>query len=151
MQRPSRTLPLLALLLSQADRVAAQTGAGAFPSDSVVFAIIKQRVDEKRSAGIVVGLLGADGKSRVLAYGDPGPGQPPLDANSVFEMGSISKVFTSTVLSEMVLEGTLKLEEPVQKFLPATVKIPSRNGKEITLGTLSTQNSGLPRMPNNFR
>jgi D-alanyl-D-alanine-carboxypeptidase/D-alanyl-D-alanine-endopeptidase len=130
---------------------AQQPSARTFPSDSAVLAIIKQRVEEKRAAGIVVGLMSADGKTRVVAFGDPGPGQPPLDANSVFEIGSISKVFTSTVLAQMVLEGKVKLDDPVQKYLPATVKMPTRNGKAITLGTLSTQNSGLPGMPNNFQ
>src|SRR6266540_5753404 len=87
-----------ALLGSAAPRQ--QTGATAsspfvFPTDSGVLAMLKQRVEEKRSAGIVVGVLDADGHTRVVAYGDPGPGQPPLDGNSVFEIGSISKVFTS--------------------------------------------------------
>ena len=122
----------------------------AFPSDSAVMAIIRQRVEEKRSAGIVVGLLSADGTSRVIAYGDPGPGQPPLDGNSVFEIGSISKVFTATVLAELVQQGKVKLDDPVQKYLPASVHMPTRNGKVITLGMLSEQNSGLPRMPDNF-
>ena len=56
--------------------------ARAFPPDSVVLAIIKQRVEEKRSAGIVVGMIDASGKTRILSYGDPGPGQPPLDASA---------------------------------------------------------------------
>ncbi|HKO19762.1 MAG TPA: serine hydrolase, partial [Acidobacteriaceae bacterium] len=119
------------------------------PSDQIL-SIIKQRVEEKRSAGIVVGVVDADGHTRVVAYGDPGPGQPPLDGNSVFEIGSISKVFTATVLAEMVQEGKVRLDDPVQKFLPAGVHLPTRNGKVITLGTLSEQNSGLPRMPDNF-
>jgi CubicO group peptidase (beta-lactamase class C family) len=130
---------------------AQQAATRAFPPDSAVLAIIKQRVEEKRSAGIVVGLLPADGKTRVIAFGDPGPGKPPLDANTVFEIGSISKVFTSTVLAQMVLDGKVALDDPVQKFLPAGVTMPTRNGKAITLGSLSTQSSGLPRMPNNFR
>ena len=124
--------------------------SSAFPSDSAVLAIIKQRVEEKRSAGIVVGLLEPDGRTRIIAFGDPGKGQPPLDGNTVFEIGSISKVFTSTVLAELVKEGKVKLEDPVQKYLPASVRVPSRSGKAITLGTLSEQNSGLPRMPSNF-
>jgi len=123
----------------------------AFPSDSVVLAIIRQRVEEKRSAGIVVGLLEPDGRTRVVAYGDPGPGRAPLDGNSVFEIGSISKVFTATALAELVQQGKVSLDDPVQKYLPSSVHVPSRNGKQITLGTLSEQNSGLPRMPNNFR
>ena len=121
-----------------------------FPSDAEVLAIIKRRVDDKRSAGIVVGMLEPSGRTRILAYGDAGPGQPPLDGNSVFEIGSISKVFTSTVLAELVQEARVSLDDPVQKYLPSTVRIPTRNGKQITLGMLSVQNSGLPRMPTNF-
>ena len=122
----------------------------AFPPDSAILSIIKQRVQEKRSAGIVVGVVEPDGRTRIVAFGDPGPGQPPLDGNSVFEIGSISKVFTATVLAELVKEGKVKLEDPVQKYLPASVHVPTRNDKHITLGTLSEQNSGLPRMPTNF-
>ena len=126
------------------------TAAGALPSDSAVLEIIRERVQDKRSAGIVVGLLEPDGRSRIMAFGDSGPGQPPLDGDSVFEIGSISKVFTSTVLAQMVLAKTVALDDPVQKFLPPSVRVPTHNGKQITLGNLSTQNSGLPRMPNNF-
>jgi CubicO group peptidase (beta-lactamase class C family) len=130
--------------------VSATASARVFPSDADVLAIIKQRVEEKRSAGIVVGMLEPDGRTRVVAYGDPGPGQPPLDANTVFEIGSISKVFTSTLLAQMVQEGKVRLDDPVQKYLPASVHLPTRSGKAITLGSLAEQNSGLPRMPDNF-
>lgn len=154
--RPIRlvAVALLPLAMYVPRVIAAQPQAGvaarALPSDADVLALIKQRVDEKRSAGIVVGLIDAGGAMRVVAYGDPGPGQPPLDGNSVFEIGSISKVFTATVLAEMVQQGKLRLEDPAQRFLPPTVHLPTRNGKTITLGNLSEQNSGLPRMPSNF-
>ena len=98
----------------------------------------------------MVGLLEPDGRTRVIAYGDPGPGQPPLDGNSVFEIGSISKVFTATVLAELVQEGKVKLNDPVQKYLPASVHMPTHDGKVITLLNLSEQNSGLPSLPSNF-
>jgi serine-type D-Ala-D-Ala carboxypeptidase/endopeptidase len=120
------------------------------PSDAEILGIIKQRVEDKRSAGIVVGVVDASGKKRIVSYGDPGPGQPPLDGNSVFEIGSISKVFTSTVLAELVQEGKVRLDDPAQKYLPSSVHLPTRNGKVITLGNLAMQNSGLPRMPTNF-
>ena len=144
-------LNLLAMAPAHAQSNVASASARNFPTDSAVLAIIRQRVDDKRSAGIVVGMLEADGRTRVVAFGDPGPGQPPLDGNSVFEIGSISKVFTATVLAELVQEGKVSLADPVQKFLPAGVRVPSRNGKQITLGNLSEQNSGLPRLPTNFK
>ena len=135
-------------LAVHAQQEARQTRA--FPSDDEVRSIIKQRIADKRSAGIVVGLLDADGHTRIVAEGDPGPGQPPLDGNSVFEIGSISKVFTSTILAELVQQGNVRLDDPAQRYLPADVKLPTRNGKAITLGNLAEQNSGLPRMPDNF-
>ena len=149
------TLVFLGALAAPSLSAQRQTGAAAsaaapsraLTSDADILALIKQRVDEKRSAGIVIGVLDADGRSRVVAYGDPGPGQPALDGNSVFEIGSISKVFTATVLAELVQEGKVRLDDPAQKYLPASVRLPSRDGKVITLGNLSEQNSGLPRMP----
>jgi serine-type D-Ala-D-Ala carboxypeptidase/endopeptidase len=147
-KRPSLVMLIgLATLLGAATPALAQS----FPSDSAVLAIIRQRVEEKRSVGIVVGLVEADGRTRVIAFGDPGPGKLPLDANTVFEIGSISKVFTSTLLAQLVLEGKVALDDPVQKFLPAGVTVPTRNGKVITLGNLAMQNSGLPRLPTNFK
>lgn len=145
----------LATLLAGPIRAAAQqppgAGAGeAFPSDSEVLAILKERVEQKRSAGIVVGMLEPDGRTRIVAWGDPGPGRPALDGSSVFEIGSITKVFTATVLADMVLKGEASLDDPVQKSLPDRVTMPTRSGKQITLGMLSVQNSGLPRMPSNF-
>jgi CubicO group peptidase (beta-lactamase class C family) len=146
-------VPLAAVMVTAFTPVVAQTSAAArsFPTDAEVLAIIKKRVEEKRSAGIVVGLLESNGTTRIVAYGDPGPGKLPLDGNSVFEIGSITKVFTGTALAQMVLEGKVKLDDPAQQFLPSTVKLPERGGLKITLGNLSMQTSGLPRMPNNFR
>ena len=151
------TLVLLGALCAGAPVVAQQPSASAIasqstlPSDAESLAIIKQRVDDKRSAGIVVGVIDPDGRKRIVSYGDPGPGQPPLDGNTVFEIGSISKVFTSTVLAQLVQEGKVRLDDPAQKYLPPTVHLPTRNGKTITLGNLAMQNSGLPRMPTNFK
>ena len=73
------------------------------------------------------------------------------DENTVFEIGSITKVFTGILLAEAVKRGEVKLEEPVSKYLPGTVKMPSRNGREITLLDLSMHTSGLPSLPTNFK
>ena len=119
------------------------------PPDSTVLAIVRQRVDEKHNAGIVVGLLHRGERPRMVAYG-LGAADRRLDRNSVFEIGSITKTFTATVLADMVRRGEVRLDEPVAKYLPASVHMPTKNGKEITFVDLSTQSSGLPRMPTNF-
>ena len=115
-------------------------------------ALLLNRTDENHKAvGIVVGLVDATGE-RFLAAGATAPGGSVApDADTVFEIGSITKVFTSLVLADMVVRGEVKLDDPVAKFLPSTVKVPERDGKKITLLDLSNQVSGLPRMPDNFK
>ncbi len=68
----------------------------------------------------------------------------------MFEIGSATKVFTSLLLADMVQRGEVALDDPVVKYLPASVKMPQRNGRSITLVDLATHTSGLPRMPTNF-
>jgi serine-type D-Ala-D-Ala carboxypeptidase/endopeptidase len=118
---------------------------------AAILAAIKSRVDDKKSTGMVVGTIDADGGSSVASYGDPGSGALPLDADSVFEIGSITKVFTATLLADMVERGEVKLVDPVSKYLPSTVRVPERDGRQITLLELATQTSGLPRLPDNLR
>lgn len=114
--------------------------------------ILVNRVDEsKKAVGIVVGTIGENGRE-IIGHGQAVKNQPGTpDGDTVFEIGSITKVFTSLILADMVERGELQLDTPVAKLLPETVKIPSRNGRQITLLDLSMQSSGLPRMPDNFK
>ena len=140
-----------ALAAQQPAQQASRAGdPAAVLSDSAIRAIIQQRVDSKGSTGIAVGVIGPDGKSRVFAYGTSGTARP-IDANSVFEIGSITKTFTAAILADMVAKGEVKLDDPVSKYLPASARIPSRDGRQITLVDLATQSSGLPGMPTNFK
>jgi CubicO group peptidase (beta-lactamase class C family) len=125
-------------------------GAQDIANDSTIRAIIKRRVDARLSTGIVVGVFGASGRRRVVSYGASGTARP-LDANSVFEIGSITKTFTALVLADMVARGEIRYDDPVAKLLPATVRVPTRKGHQITLLDLATQSSGLPYMPSNLR
>ena len=98
----------------------------------------------------MVGVIDAKGR-RVVSYGSLAKDDKrPLNGDTVFEIGSMTKVFTSLVLMDMVQKGEVAVTDPVSKYLPASVKVPERNGKKITLQDLSTQSSGLPRMPSNF-
>lgn len=121
-----------------------------FPPDSAVQAIIEERVDGGFSTGIVLGLLRSDGSRVVFAYGDPGPDALPLADSSVFEIGSITKAFTGVLLADMVERGEVALDDPVSKYLPDDVTMPTRDGREITLLDLATHHSALPRLPTNL-
>lgn len=121
-----------------------------FPPDEAVREFVRPYVDKRQARGIVVGLLEPDGTRRVLTFGEAGEGARPLAASSVFEIGSITKTFTGTVLADMVRRGEVKLDDPVAKYLPAGVRVPSRNGRLITLLDLATHTSGLPRFPTGY-
>jgi CubicO group peptidase (beta-lactamase class C family) len=120
-------------------------------TDDEIKSILQQRVEyAKKSVGIVVGIIDDKG-ARIITFGKPSlEGKQSLDGNSIFEIGSVTKVFTATLLADMVERGEVSLNDPISKYLPKTVKTPARDGKEITLLDLATQTSGLPRMPTNF-
>jgi CubicO group peptidase (beta-lactamase class C family) len=99
---------------------------------------------------MVIGVLEADGSTRVVAFGEAGPGARALSAEAVFEIGSISKVFTGTMLADMAARGEVALEDPVENYLPTGVTMPTRNGGDITLLHLATHRSSLPRLPDNL-
>jgi CubicO group peptidase (beta-lactamase class C family) len=93
----------------------------------------------------------AGGRRELVTYGKSGAADGrPLDADTVFEAGSITKVFTALLLADMVLRREVALADPVASLLPAGTKIPER-GKPISLLDLATYSSGLPRMPENFK
>jgi CubicO group peptidase (beta-lactamase class C family) len=111
--------------------------------------ILASRVDQKKAVGIIVATIDAHGRN-IVAYGTVAKDRGDVpDGNTVFEIGSITKVFTSLLLADMVERGEVRLDEPVADLLPKTVKVPSHNGRQITLLDLSTQSSGLPRLPTN--
>jgi serine-type D-Ala-D-Ala carboxypeptidase/endopeptidase len=88
------------------------------PSDSAIQRWITERVANGYATGIVVGRRQESGLLIVSAGGAQRNGRP-IDGESIFEIGSITKVFTNILLADMVLKGEVALEDPVQKFLPA--------------------------------
>ncbi|HEY7807706.1 MAG TPA: serine hydrolase [Croceibacterium sp.] len=117
------------------------------PSDAELATLIDTRIALRKGAGMVIGVIDPAGR-RVTARGPAGGA--PFDGNTEFEIGSMSKIFTSMILADMVLKHEVSLDDPVQKYLPAGATMPSRNGKVITLRNLSLQDSGLPRLPDNM-
>jgi len=110
---------------------------------------IKNRVDNRYTPGIVIGVIDSTG-TNFFSYGTRSDDGDPVDADTVFEIGSITKVFTGTLLAELLEKGKVALDDPIEKFLPKNVTVPSRGGKKITLHHLATHMSGLPRVPDNI-
>ena len=112
--------------------------------------IVRDRVASGRAKGLIIGVLTPDGGRYVVAAGNERAGKA-LNELTIFEIGSITKVFTGILLADMVGRGEVRLDQPVAELLPKSVGVPSRNGRVITLGDLSSQISGLPRLPDNMR
>ena len=121
------------------------------PSDAAIDQILNERIDvQKQGVGIVVGLIDAHGRRFISEGAFDQVDDRPVGHDTIFEMGSITKVFTATLLAEAVARGEVKLSDPVAKYLPADVHVPERAGRQITLQDLAQHISGLPRMPTNF-
>jgi len=118
---------------------------------NALHAFLQQRVeDEKRDAAIVIGLVDEQG-SCVVGWGKLNNGTSrEVDGDTLFEVGSITKTFTALLLQGMIKRGEMKLDDPVARFLPASVRMPSRNDKPITLLQLVIHTSGLPENPDNL-
>jgi serine-type D-Ala-D-Ala carboxypeptidase/endopeptidase len=100
--------------------------------------------------GIVAGVVDAEGRRLVSAGRRTHGDAQALDGSTLFEIGSITKVFTSLLLADAVVNQRVSLDDPVAKYLPPTVRMPERGSRPITLLDLATHSSGLPRLPNNL-
>lgn len=126
------------------------TSAWRIPSDEVIHKLLADRVErQKRGIGLVVGVIEPAGR-RVVRYGRFAPNDPrSVGSDTIFQLGSVTKVFTTLLLSEMVLRGEVRLDDPAALYLPPGVRMPER-GRPITLAHLATHTSGLPSMPTNL-
>ena len=142
-----------------ADAAQAKVASAAPVSDAAIHAILLERIDVGRqSRGLAAGVLASDGR-HLAVYGSSGTEARdgdgrPLDGDTVFEIGSITKVFTALLLADMVQRGEVALDDPVAKYLPSAmpggIRLAAHNGKPITLLDLATYTSGLPNLPDNF-
>jgi CubicO group peptidase (beta-lactamase class C family) len=98
--------------------------------------------------GLAVGMLTPDGSTRTYGYGSSGlPDRPPApDGDTLFQIGSISKLFMAALLVILVEEGQMHYEDTVRSILPAEVVLSADVG-ELTLYELVTNMGGLPRQP----
>ena len=126
------------------------SGFAQLPADEI-YTFINKEVQLKRSPSIIVGTIDATGKTQIISagsYNDKKEVKP--DGNTLYEIGSVTKVFTSLLLADMVIKKQVNLDDPISKYLPASVKVPVIKGKQITLQHLASHAVGWPRMPDNY-
>jgi len=96
------------------------------PTDAEIRAMLMERIDKMhQNVGMAAGIVDANGR-RFVSYGNFSVKDPrPVGNDTVFGIGSTTKVFTSTILADMVQRGEVSLDDPVATFRPTSK---SRNG-----------------------
>jgi len=110
---------------------------------------IERRIEEGLTPSIALAIIDSSG-IQYFNFGKTAKNGQEVDENTIYEIGSISKVFTGILLAQQVLDGDLKLEDEINNFLPDDIKVPVMGDTEITFGNLTDHTSGFPRMPDNF-
>ena len=110
---------------------------------------ISKRIEYDHSPSYAIGIIDENGPHYFM-FGKTSNSGKTIDEHTIYEIGSISKVFTGILLAHMSTTGKVNIENPVEDYLPDDVSMPSRNGEKITLGHLSDHTSSLTRMPDNF-
>ncbi|HSX38724.1 MAG TPA: serine hydrolase domain-containing protein [Chlamydiales bacterium] len=111
--------------------------------------MLEKTIKKNRAVGAAVGFIEQDQLHFYCSGEKSAQDDVPISIDTIFEIGSITKVFTTLLLIEMVQKGEANLDDPVENFFPS-VRIPEFNGKKITLRHLATHHSGLPGMPGNI-
>jgi serine-type D-Ala-D-Ala carboxypeptidase/endopeptidase len=113
--------------------------------------LINDRLDKnKTNAAIAIGFIDPNG-TQFYSHGKmSNTSNATVDENTIFSIGSTTKVFTTTLLADMVNKGLIKLDDPIEKYLPSNVTVPQYNGHKITIEDLATHTSGLPEFPDNY-
>lgn len=117
--------------------------------DKRIDSAARSYINKINTVGLAIGIL-KDGKLHFYGYGETEKGNKQIPADhTIFEIGSISKTFTATLLTWYVNEKKIALSDPVTKYLPDSVAANAQL-KGITVQMLANHTSGLPRMPDNF-
>lgn len=137
--------------LFSAAEPAAATAAPASDLRARIDPLARALIDEHQVVGMVIGIV-KDGNEQFLSYGETvkGSGTAPTP-ETVYEIGSVSKVFTGILLADLAVREGVALDTPIQRFVPAGVTVPASGDRPITLEDLATHQSGLPRLPDNLK
>lgn len=115
--------------------------------DIVVDKAVEDFMKTPANCGLSIAVL-KDGKTRFFNYGEIRRQSNQLpNAKSIYEIGSVSKVFTGLLLAKAIDDKKVKPDDDIRRYLPETCKNLTANGQAITLQHLVTHTSGLPRIP----
>ena len=108
--------------------------------------VVSRQMKAGEVVGLAIGVISNGGQPQTFAYGEvlKRSGQMP-SLTTLFQIGSITKTFTGVLLALLAERGIVRLDDPLQKYVPQGIQVPSDNGRQILLVHLATHKSGLPR------
>jgi len=148
-RHPVGMRPVGRLTLALFSLVPAAVIGASRPAPSPLQTALAKAATEVPAGGFVSAELSADVATYSTAGTIPAPANVPPE-RVIFEIGSVTKVFTGLLLAQASLDGKVGLDDPIAKHLPADLP-PDPSVAEITLRQLSSHTSGLPRLPSNLR
>lgn len=115
------------------------------PHRAAIHAYVKPYLDGEIVEAMVIGVYDA-GSLEIYGFGR-GPGGKPPDGRTLFDLGSVTKVYTGLLLADAVQRREVELDQPLADLLPRGVTVPTADKTAITLRHLVLHSSGLPRLP----
>jgi len=119
--------------------------------DRWVERMVRPYIQKGNTCGLELAFI-HNGQLRKYSYGSvkKTADQLPDAANTIFEIGSVTKTFNALLLAEEVVAGRMKLADPINLYLPDSIPELSFQGKPVTLLHLANHTSGFPRLPSNI-
>ena len=100
-----------------------------------------------QATAVALAAVRADERLLLCSGSTARSGGGPVDADTRFELGSVSKTYTALLLAEAAARGEVRYDDPIARYLPSGAAPAHRSGAPITLLHLATHTSGLPRLP----
>jgi CubicO group peptidase (beta-lactamase class C family) len=150
MHRRNRVLIPILLMLVASCCVDAEAARPQILTDAVVEKAAQPLLDKKIVDGLSIGYIEGEHYG-IVHLGSAGRSGKKADNLTLYEIGSVTKVFTALLLADSVARGEIKLDAVAEAKNAAGLRLPSRDGRSITWLELSNHRAGLPRLPGNLQ
>src|SRR5215204_4567862 len=137
-------ISLAAILTTLAPRNAEAAPPQPSTNFDAIDSYVGERLDELRMPGAALGIVEDGEIVHIQTFGDADDDGTAVAANTPFKIGSLSKSFTALAVIQLVEEGKIQLDAPVQQYLPEFRVADLEASKRITVRHLLNQVSGIP-------
>jgi D-alanyl-D-alanine-carboxypeptidase/D-alanyl-D-alanine-endopeptidase len=140
----ARTLIVFLFVLPLMSALAQVRPSASLPNIQSIGALGSDLFLQSGSTGMILVVV-RDDQVLIRGYGETAPNSHQVPTqDSLLRLCSLTKIFTTDVLTKLVADKTVRLDDPLQRYAPAGTVVPKRV-RPITLADLATHTSGLPR------